>query len=128
MIGFAVALLFFSHAYAADLDGAWASNPNVCSQIFIMKNNKISKAHYADMYGRGFVIEGDEVTDELATCHIKDRKVDGNIIRLTSDCSTSMGNFTDQIILRLDGNDRVTRFSVGTRETGLAYFHCPAIN
>jgi hypothetical protein len=128
MIGFAVTLLFVLHAYAADLNGAWASNPDVCSQIFVKKNNKISMADYADLYGRGFIIEGDEVTDQLATCHIKDRKVDDNTIRLGTDCSTNMGHFTDQIILRFDGNDRVTRFSVGTRGTGLAYFRCPAIN
>ena len=84
-------------------------------------------ADHSDMYGRGFIIEGNEVTDQLATCHIKDRKVDDSMIRLVADCSTDMGRFTDQLILRIDGNDRLTRFFVGMPRMGLTYFRCPAI-
>ena len=127
MIAFAVTVLFVLHMYAADLNGAWANDPNVCSQIFVKKNEKISMADHSDMYGRGFIIEGNEVTDQLATCHIKDRKVDDSMIRLAADCSTDMGRFTDQLILRIDGNDRLTRFFVGMRGMGLTYFRCPAI-
>ena len=127
MMGIAVTLLSVLHAYAADLNGAWANNPDVCSQIFVMKNDKISLADHSDLFGRWLLIEGNEVTHELATCHIKDRKIDDNMIRLTANCSTNMGRFTDQIILRVDDNDRLTRFSVGMRGTGLAYFRCPPI-
>jgi len=81
-------------------------------------------ADHSDLYGRGFIVQGDEFTDSLATCHIKQRKVDDNTVRLVADCSTGSGRFTDQIVLRIDDNNRVTRFSEGTR---LAYFRCPAI-
>ena len=32
---FPVTLLFVLHAYATDLNGAWANDPNVCAQIFV---------------------------------------------------------------------------------------------
>lgn len=124
IVGFTVTSLLVLHVYAADLNGAWASNPDVCSQIFVRKNDKISMADHSDLFGRGLIIEDNEVTDELATCHIKDRKIDDDMIRLTADCSTNMGRFTEQLILRIDGDDRLTRFFVGMR---LAYFRCPAI-
>jgi len=114
--------------YAADLNGAWASDPNVCSQIFVRKNNKTLMADHADFYGRGLIIDGDEVIDQLATCHIKDRKVDGNTVHLLTDCSTDMGKFTNQLILRIDGDNRFTRFLEGMRGSDLAYFRCPATN
>jgi hypothetical protein len=81
-------------------------------------------AEHSDLFGRWLLIEANEVTDELATCHIKDRKTDDDMIQLTADCSTNMGRFTEQLILRIDSDDRLTRFFVGMR---LAYFRCPAI-
>lgn len=125
--GFTVTSLFVFHVYAADLNGAWASNPDVCSQIFVRKNNKISIADHSDLYGRALIIEDNKVTDQLATCHIKNRKVEDNMIRLEADCSTNMGRFTDQVILRIDGDDRLTRFFIGIGGMRLAYFRCPAI-
>jgi hypothetical protein len=109
---------------AADLNGAWANDPNVCSQIFVKKNNRTSMADHSELYGRGFIVQGDQITDSFATCHIKERKVDDNTVRLVADCSTRSGRFTDQIVLRIDDNNRVTRFSEGTR---LGYFRCPTI-
>ena len=124
LIGFTLTLLPVFHAFAADLNGAWASDPNVCSQIFVKKNNSISMADHSDLYGRGFIVQGDQFTDSFTACHIKERKVDDNTVQLVADCSTPSGRFTDQIVLRIDDNNRVTRISAGTR---LAYFRCPAI-
>ena len=124
LIGFTLTLLPVFHAFAADLNGAWASDPNVCSQIFVKKNNRISMADHSDLYGNGFIVQGDQFTDSFTACHIKERKVDDNTVRLVADCSTPSGRFTDQIVLRIDDNNRVTRISAGTR---LAYFRCPAI-
>jgi len=81
-------------------------------------------ADHSDLYGNGFIVQGDQFTDSFTACHIKERKVDDNTVRLVADCSTPSGRFTDQIVLRIDDNNRVTRFSAGTR---LAYFRCPAI-
>lgn len=124
LIGFTLTLLPVFHAFAADLNGAWANDPNVCSQIFVKKNNRTSMADHSELYGRGFIVQGDQITDSFATCHIKERKVDDNTVRLVADCSTRSGRFTDQIVLRIDDNNRVTRFSEGTR---LGYFRCPTI-
>jgi len=123
---FAVTLISVLHVYAADLNGAWANDPNVCSQIFTRKNNKTLLAEYADLYGRGLIFDGDEVIDQLATCRIKDRRTDSNTVRLLTDCSTDMGKFTSRLILRIDDENRLTRFLEGMQGTGLAYFRCPA--
>jgi hypothetical protein len=123
---FPVTLLFVLHAYATDLNGAWANDPNVCAQIFVRKNNKTLLAEHADLYGRGLIFDGDQVTDQLITCRIKDRKTDSNTVRLLADCSTDLGKFTSRLILRIDDDNRLTRFLEGMPGMGLAYFRCPA--
>ncbi|HYV69556.1 MAG TPA: hypothetical protein VE970_05545 [Pseudolabrys sp.] len=119
--------LFALQVYGADLNGAWANDPNVCSQIFVRKDDKISMTDHSELYGTGFIIEDDKFADKLATCRIKDRKIDGSTIRVTADCPMETGRFTEEFIFRIDDNDRVTRFPKGMRATGLAYFRCPAI-
>ena len=37
MIASIITLLFALHVYGADLNGAWANDPDVCSQIFVRK-------------------------------------------------------------------------------------------
>jgi hypothetical protein len=121
---FPVTLLFVLHAYATDLNGAWANDPNVCAQIFVRKNNKTLLAEHADLYGRGLIFDGDQVTDQLITCRIKDRKTDSNTVRLLADCSTDLGKFTSRLILRIDDDNRLTRFLNARNGSGLFSLSC----
>jgi hypothetical protein len=127
MIASIITLLFALHVYGADLNGAWANDPDVCSQIFVRKGDKISMTDHSELYGTGFIIEGDKFADKLATCRIKDRKIDDGTIRVIADRPMETGRFTEEFIFRIDDNDRLTRFPEGMRGTGLAYFRCPAI-
>ena len=36
----------------------WASDPSVCSNVFVKNNNRISFAPDAELYGGGFIVEG----------------------------------------------------------------------
>lgn len=124
-VGLAIVSQLAIHASAAQLNGAWANDPSACAKIFLMKDNKLSMSDHSDLFGTGFIIDGDQFTDHFVTCRIKDRKHDASTVRLVTDCSTNLGKFADEIVLRIDDTDRLTRFNAGSREAGLTYFRCP---
>src|SRR5262245_24441878 len=83
-------VLFAVDAPAADLTGAWASDRNVCTKIFVKNNNKISFARDSDIYGSGVIFDGQEIRGKMARCHVKARTADGPKIRLQAVCATDL--------------------------------------
>ena len=128
MLGLMLGFLFSSHAHAVDLNGAWANDVNVCSKIFQKKNNKISMTRNADVYGSGFIIAGNQVKGMLASCQIISHKQDGDKMLLKAECVTDMSTSSNQLGLRLDGNDKLTRFYPDMPDMKMDYFRCPPIN
>ena len=128
MLGLMLGFLFSSHAHAVDLNGPWANDVNVCSKIFQKKNNKISMARNADFYGSGFIIDGNTVKGMLAACQIISHKQDGEKMQLEAKCVTDMATSSNQFSLRLDGNDKLTRFYPDMPDMKMDYFRCPPIN
>src|SRR5262249_7715019 len=63
--------------YAADISGAWASDASVCSKVFVKNNNRVSFAPDAELYGGGFIVEGNQATGTFQKCKIKSMKNDG---------------------------------------------------
>ena len=55
----AVCIVFSFSANAFDLDGAWTTDDSNCGKVFVKKNNKISMTRNADVFGGGFIIDGD---------------------------------------------------------------------
>src|SRR5262249_7004038 len=91
---FALALLVllaavspYPSAHAADISGAWASDPSVCSKVFVKTNNRISFAPDAELYGGGFIVEGNRATGTFQKCSIKSMKDDGTNVHLIAACS-----------------------------------------
>ena len=115
-----------SFAQADELEGAWATDPSACAQIFVMKNDKRSLAANSDAYGSGFIIEGDQIRGKLVTCRITRRKRDGNLVNLIASCSSDIALSTVQFSLRLDREDVVTRIFPGMEGMEASYSRCPA--
>ena len=57
-----VAVSLAPSTQAADISGAWASDASVCSKVFVKTNNRISFTPDAELYGGGFIVEGNRVT------------------------------------------------------------------
>ena len=133
MLGSMTCSLLVSFASGVDvkgtnLDGTWANDVQVCKQLFEKKNNRISMTENADFYGSGFIVEGNEVRGKLERCHITSQKQDGDKTYLQAQCATDIATGPSQLALRLDGNDKLTRFFPDMPGMDLSYYRCPAMN
>ena len=85
-------LLFMEKAHAVDLSGAWATNADECSKVFIRKGraNQIGFTAMSDQHGGGFIIEADRLRGKFATCKIKTKKEDGQTVNIIAGCATDI--------------------------------------
>lgn len=109
---------------AADLNGAWAEDTSVCGSVFVKRNNGVSFAPNAELYGSGLIIEGNRVTGTFQKCTIKSRKDDGNNIHLFAACTTGVMVSETQFIVKFAGDDRITLRSAGSVESEVPMVRC----
>ena len=133
MFGSITCSLLVSFASAVDvkgtnLDGTWANDVQVCSKLFEKKNNRISMTENADFYGSGFIVEGNEVKEKLERCHITSQKQDGDKTLLQTQCTSDIATGPNQLALRLDSSDKLTRFFPSMPGMDMRYFRCPPMN
>lgn len=111
IVGVTAGLVLLSgRAFAFDLSGAWASDRDLCDHVFSRKGNAVSFTELSDLYGSGFIVNGDAITGKTAKCSIKSRKQDGDVTTLVASCASSImtGNYDfsykvldDNTLLRL---------------------------
>jgi hypothetical protein len=129
---FALALLvvlatesFSPSAHAADISGAWASDPSVCSKVFVKHNNRISFAPDAELYGGGFIVEGNRATGTFQKCNIKSMKNDGANVHLIAACSDGVMVSDLQFTVKHVGANQITVSSAGPVNMENPYVRCP---
>jgi hypothetical protein len=121
-----VCLFYIDLARPANLDGAWASDASVCNKMFVKRNAQVSFAKSSDIYGSGFIFNGDKISGKMASCNIKSRKQDGAILNLIATCSTDIAILSlTQFSLRLDDQGKITRLFPGMPEMETTYYRCP---
>jgi len=111
--------------HAADLNGAWASDASVCSKVFVKSNNRISFAPDAELYGGGFLVEGDRATGTFQKCNIKSIKNDGTEVHLLAACSTGVEVSNLKFTVKVVGRDQITVSSNGSVNITTPYVRCP---
>lgn len=109
---------------AADLNGAWASDASVCNKVFVKKENRISMTPDSELYGGGFVIEGNRATGTFQKCNIKSLKHDGAEIHLTAACSTGVMVSDLQFTVKFVSDNQVNVISAGPVKTENPYVRC----
>jgi hypothetical protein len=110
---------------AADLNGAWASDASVCNKVFVKSNNRISFAPDAELYGGGFLVEGDRATGTFQKCSIKSMKDDGTEVHLIASCSTGVEISNLRFTVKVVGHDQITVSSNGAVDVTTPYVRCP---
>lgn len=126
IVGLAAGLLLLSgEALAFDLSGAWTSDRELCDRVFNKKGSAVSFAELSDLYGSGFIVNGDAITGKTAKCSIKSRKQDGDVTTLVASCATSImtGNY-DFSYKVLDDNTLVRLFP-DIKNMTVKYARCP---
>jgi hypothetical protein len=113
-------------AVAFDLNGAWASDAENCAKVFVRKGTQISFADMSDVYGGGFIIEGEQITGKFARCRIKARKDDGKTINLVAACASDIMLQSVQFSLKEADANNVIRTFPGMDGMEIRYARCPA--
>jgi len=113
-------------ATALDLNGAWAGDADNCAKIFERKGSQIAFTEMSDVYGGGFIVEGDQITGKFARCRIKAKKDDGATINLIAACASDIMLQNVQFSLREVDANTVIRMFPGMSGMEIKYARCPA--
>ena len=117
-------LISFS-AEAFDLNGAWSTNEENCSKMFVTENNKLTMTRNSDVFGSGFIVEGDQLRGPAKACKIINRKEQGDVLHLIASCTTDIAVLgTQEVSAKIDNDNRVTRIYPEFPEMGISFFRC----
>jgi hypothetical protein len=120
-------LLLLHEAHAVDLSGAWATNADQCSHVFIRKGRakQIAFTAFSDQYGGGFIVEADRLRGKFASCRIKNRKEDGETINIIAGCATDIMLSNVQFSLKVVEPNKIARVFPGIMDMEIDYYRCP---
>jgi hypothetical protein len=113
-------------AAAFDLNGAWASDPDNCSKVFLRKGAQVTFTDMSDVYGGGFIVQGDQITGKFARCRIKEKKDEGTTINLLAACASDIMLQSVQFNLREVDANTIMRLFPGMSGMEIKYARCPA--
>src|SRR6202040_4485812 len=89
-VSVAAVLSLVAPTQAIELNGLWPSDPALCDKIFTKKGKPVAFSPLSDLYGSGFIIDGNRIRGKIARCTIKSRKQDGDTLLLAATCSTTI--------------------------------------
>ena len=96
---FGLGIMLPVQARAIDLSGAWATEAVLCSRVFTQKGKPVAFAEFSDLFGSGFIIDGDRIRGKNARCAIKSRKQEGDSLELSAACATT--NLNSNVLFSL---------------------------
>ena len=111
-------------AYAIDLTGVWATDQPLCDRVFTKKQNQIEFSELSDLYGSGFIIEGDRIRGKSARCTIKSKKEEGDAVQLFAACATTIMTSDVQFSLKAIDANTISRHIPGIEGMELKYHRC----
>ncbi|OAF18615.1 hypothetical protein [Bradyrhizobium neotropicale] len=118
-------LVTVNAAGAIDLNGAWASDTDNCGKVFVRQGAQLGFADMSDVYGGGFIIDGDQIIGKFARCRIKARKDSGPNVNLIAACATDMMLSSVQFSLKELDADSLVRLFPGMEDMEIRYHRCP---
>jgi hypothetical protein len=125
-LSFGPLLTLAGRADAVDLNGAWATSADQCDKVFTRQGGRLGFTEMSDVYGGGFIIDGDQIIGKFARCRIKARKDDGINVNLIAACATDIMLSSVQFSLKeLDANS-IARLFPGMEGMEIGYRRCPS--
>jgi hypothetical protein len=125
-LSFGPLLTLAGRADAVDLNGAWATSAEQCDKVFTRQGGRLGFTEMSDVYGGGFIIDGDQIIGKFAQCRIKARKDDGMSVNLIAACATDIMLSSVQFSLKeLDANS-IARLFPGMEGMEIGYRRCPS--
>lgn len=118
-------LSFATPSHAIDLNGRWSSDPALCDKIFMKKGKQVVFSPLSDLYGSGFIVDGNRIRGKVARCTIKSRKEDGDTLLLSATCSTIISPEDLQFSLKTVDDNTVARLIPGSSALRVDFHRCP---
>jgi hypothetical protein len=118
------ALMLPVQANAFELSGAWATETDLCSRVFTKKGNQVVFAELSDLFGSGFVIEGNRIRGKIAHCTITSRKQEGDSLELAAACATSVMTQSVRFSLKIIDDNNLARLFPDIPGMTLKYTRC----
>ena len=119
-----VALMLPVRANAIELSGAWATEADLCSRVFTKKGNQVVFAELSDLFGSGFIVDGNKIRGKSARCTITSRKRDGDNLDLGAACATSIMNQNVHFSLKVTDDNNLNRLFPDIPGMSLNYTRC----
>src|SRR5262249_15871523 len=119
----ATAALLAGPAGAFDLNGAWTTDASLCGKVFKKQGKRITLTSLSDLYGGGFIIEGNRARAKIARCRIESQKEDGSTIHLSQACTTEIATEQIQFDLKVVNDNTVAKMFPGT-DVAMDYYRC----
>jgi hypothetical protein len=107
-----------------ELSGAWSSDGSLCGHVFTKKGNEVGFAELSDLYGSGFVINGNQIRGKSAQCTITSRKQDGDNLELSAACATAIMHQDVRFKLKVVNDNQLTRLFPDIPGMTLSYTRC----
>ena len=112
-------------AQAFDLSGAWASDSGACAKIFTKNGSSISFAPNSELWGSGFIVDGNSIRGQVVKCTIKARKESGANNHLVASCASDIMVDQVQLSFKVNNNNSITRFFPGIEGMERTLVRCP---
>lgn len=123
-LSFAVFIALSGPAAAFDLNGAWATDADNCAKVFVRKGAQVAFSDMSDVYGGGFIVEGDQITGKYGKCRIKAKKDEGKTINLIAACASDIMLSSVQFSLKEVDANAVIRLFPGMDGMEIKYARC----
>ena len=109
---------------AFELTGAWASQADLCKQVFTKRGNQILFAEFSDLFGSGFIIDGSRINGRSTRCTIKSKKQNGDSLELSSACVTHIMTSSVRFNLKIIDDNTLDRLFPEIPGMTLKYSRC----
>lgn len=109
---------------AFELTGAWASQTDLCALVFKKKGNQVVFTELSDLFGSGFIVDGDRVRGRATRCTIKSKKQEGDSLELSAACVTSIMTSSVRFNLKIIDDNNLSRSFPEIPGMTLKYSRC----
>ena len=120
-----LALAAPGQVFAFDLTGAWASEPELCDKVFEKKGGTIDFAELSDLYGSGFIVNGNAIKAKAGKCTIKSQRQEADKTVLSASCATTIMTSELQFNFKVVDDNTLIRDFPDIKDMTLKYSRCP---
>jgi hypothetical protein len=111
-------------AGAFELSGAWSTEADLCNKVFIKKGDQVTFTELSDLYGSGFVVNGNRIVGKTAICTIESKQQDGDHLGLSASCATSIMYQNLKFSLKILDDNSIVRTIEEVPGMTVKYFRC----